>query len=131
MDALESALDDREDKQLRKLHGKMVTAFRKTPPPAGMPFCDVEAVLIAHSNGRYVPWVAGNPSALLRMWYSFKPEPEQLEAVAKWMAKWPPHMTVTFGSIVRKWPDYVARAGAVPAAPSRKAPAGFVDGVDW
>jgi hypothetical protein len=112
----------------------VLTRLDKETETVGGPSLEAfEQAMRTHSAGRYIPWSSGSPAVLLKQWYRHDPTIAQVESVARWMGKWPRHMTATFGSVVRKWPEYLARAGAVKSEPSRPRPVGFEDypdGVD-
>ncbi len=116
-------------KHARALRGLLDKAQAATVPEErvvpGLGLKEVEAALAAGAGNRYAPWVAGNPSRLLRALHDARATEGQLRAVGEYVASWRNfHGALGLGTIVEKWGTYLAAAtAAARPAPATTGPA--------
>lgn len=73
----------------------------------------VENLLVMYSSGKVVPVIAARSLFWIKqyqVWKQLGPTPEQVETVARWLARQGWLSPMTIDNVAYKWPSYLARA---------------------
>lgn len=100
---------------LRSLLDKFNIKAKDTDDPNCLSPAKVENALVKFSNGKVVPVVAARSIFWIKqyqVWKQMGPTLEQVETVAKWLARQGWLSPMTIDGVAYKWPSYLARAQA-------------------
>lgn len=95
---------------LDRLDAKVKTADNGGPSPA-----QIENCLVMYSDGKVVPMVATRNIFWIKQftqWKSLGVSIEQVELVARWLARQGWMQATTIDQVAWKWPSYLAKATA-------------------
>lgn len=100
---------------LKSLLNKLDAKAKDTGEPGTPTPAQIENCLVMYSSGKVVPMVAARNIFWIKQyqqWKSLAPTIEQVELVARWLARQGWMSPTTIDRVAYQWPSYLARATA-------------------
>ena len=100
---------------LKSLLNKLDAKAKETDDGTGLSPAEIENCLVMYSAGKVVPMVAARNIFWIKQyqqWKSLGPTIEQVELVARWLARQGWMSPTTIDRVAYQWPSFLARATA-------------------